>query len=153
MLDFIPFQDVWDNCVYLDNNRIVGGIKVASINLCLLFNEEQKIKVLELKKILNSIDYPIKILSVDRPIQLDENINILNTKLRQETNKSKIKILNEDLDYINTLNADKEIVNREFYLLVEESSDNEKLLKQKLNDILIELNSMGLTSSIISSEE
>ena len=153
MLDFIPFQDVWDNCVYLDNNRIVGGIKVGSINLCLLFDEEQKIKVLELKKILNSIDYPIKILSVDRPIQLDENINILNTKLRQETNKSKIKILNEDLDYINTLNADKEIVNREFYLLVEESSDNEKLLKQKLNDILIELNSMGLTSSIISSEE
>lgn len=153
MLDFIPFQDVWDNCVYLDNNRIVGGIKVGSINLCLLFDEEQKIKVFELKKILNSIDYPIKILSVDRPIQLDENINILNTKIKQETNKAKVKILNEDLDYINTLNTDKEVVNREFYLLVEENSDNEKLLKQKLSDILIELNSMGLSSSIITSEE
>lgn len=152
MLDFIPFQDVWDNCVYLDNNRIVGGIKVGSINLCLLFDEEQKIKVFEFKKILNSIDYPIKILSVDRPIQLDENINILNTKIKQETNKAKVKILNEDLDYINTLNTDKEVVNREFYLLVEENSDNEKLLKQKLSDILIELNSMGLSSSIITSE-
>lgn len=153
MLDFIPFQDVWDNCVYLDNNRIVGGIKVGSINLCLLFDEEQKIKVFEFKKILNSIDYPIKILSVDRPIQLDENINILNTKIKQETNKAKVKILNEDLDYINTLNTDKEVVNREFYLLVEENSDNEKLLKQKLSDILIELNSIGLSSSIITSEE
>ena len=153
MLDFIPFQDVWDNCVYLDNNRIVGGIKVGSINLCLLFDEEQKIKVFEFKKILNSIDYPIKILSVDRPIQLDENINILNTKIKQETNKAKVKIMNEDLDYINTLNTDKEVVNREFYLLVEENSDNEKLLKQKLSDILIELNSMGLSSSIITSEE
>lgn len=153
MLDFIPFQDVWDNCVYLDNNRIVGGIKIGSINLCLLFDEEQKIKVFEFKKILNSIDYPIKILSVDRPIQLDENINILNTKIKQETNKAKVKILNEDLDYINTLNTDKEVVNREFYLLVEENSDNEKLLKQKLSDILIELNSMGLSSSIITSEE
>lgn len=153
MLDFIPFQDVWDNCVYLDNNRIVGGIKVGSINLCLLFDEEQKIKVFEFKKILNSIDYPIKILSVDRPIQLDENINILNTKIKQETNKAKVKILNEDLDYINTLNTDKEVVNREFYLLVEENFDNEKLLKQKLSDILIELNSMGLSSSIITSEE
>lgn len=153
MLDFIPFHDVWDNCVYLDNNRIVGGIKVGSINLCLLFDEEQKIKVFEFKKILNSIDYPIKILSVDRPIQLDENINILNTKIKHETNKAKVKILNEDLDYINTLNTDKEVVNREFYLLVEENSDNEKLLKQKLSDILIELNSMGLSSSIITSEE
>lgn len=126
---------------------------MGSINLCLLFDEEQKIKVFEFKKILNSIDYPIKILSVDRPIQLDENINILNTKIKQETNKAKVKILNEDLDYINTLNTDKEVVNREFYLLVEENSDNEKLLKQKLSDILIELNSMGLSSSIITSEE
>ena len=57
------------------------------------------------------------------------------------------------VDYINTLNTDKEVVNREFYLLVEENSDNEKLLKQKLSDILIELNSMGLSSSIITSEE
>ena len=77
MLDFILFQDVWNNYVYLDNNRIVGGIKVGSINLCLLFDEEQKLKVMELKKVLNSIDYPIKIFSVDKPILLDENINIL----------------------------------------------------------------------------
>ena len=153
MMDFIPFTDVWNNYVYLDNNRIIGGIKVGSINLCLLFDEEQKLKVLELKKILNSIDYPIKILSVDRPILLDDNINLINTKIRQETNKSKIKILNEDLDYVKNLNATKEVVNREFYLIVEESSDNEKLLKQKLNDILVELNSMGLSSSIIPSEE
>lgn len=38
-------------------------------------------------------------------------------------------------------------------MLVEENSDNEKLLKQKLSDILIELNSMGLSSSNITSEE
>ena len=93
ILDFIPFQDVWNNYVYLDNNRIVGGIKVGSINLCLLFDEEQKLKVMELKKVLNSIDYPIKIFSIDKPILLDDNINILNTKIKQETNKSKIKIL------------------------------------------------------------
>ena len=63
MLDFIPFDDVWNNMVYLDNNHIVGGIKINSINLCLLFDEEQKTKVLELKKVLNAIDFPIKIFS------------------------------------------------------------------------------------------
>ena len=73
MLDFIPFQDVWNNYVYLDNNRIVGGIKVGSINLCLLFDEEQKIKVMELKKVFNALDYPIKIFSIDKPILLDEH--------------------------------------------------------------------------------
>lgn len=153
MLDFIPFQDVWNNYVYLDNNRIVGGIKVGSINLCLLFDEEQKLKVMELKKVLNSIDYPIKIFSIDKPILLDDNINILNTKIKQETNKSKIKILEEDLSYINSLNNKRQVVNREFYIIVEESSENETLLKQKLNDLIVDLSAMGLASSIISSED
>ena len=76
MLDFIPFDDVWNNMVYLDNNHIVGGIKINSINLCLLFDEEQKTKVLELKKVLNAIDFPIKIFSIDKPIMLGDNIKL-----------------------------------------------------------------------------
>lgn len=153
MLDFIPFEDVWNNYVYLDNERIVGGIKVGSINLGLLFDEERDIKVRELKKVLNSIDYSIKIFSIDKPILLDENINILNTKIKQEDNKAKIKILEEDLDYINFLNNKRRVVNREFYIIVEESSDNENLLKQKLNNLVVDFSAMGLSSSIVSSEE
>ena len=124
VLDFLPFQDVWNNYVYLDNNRIVGGIKINSINLSLLFDEEQKTKVLELKKVLNSIDFPIKIFSIDKPIVLDDNVNILNTKIKKEYNKNKIKILEEDLNYIESLNHKGKVVNREFYLIVEESNDN-----------------------------
>ena len=60
-IDFIPFNDVWNNYVYLDNNKIIGGIKIGCINLSLLFNQEQQIKVSQLKKVLNSIDYTIKI--------------------------------------------------------------------------------------------
>ena len=153
ILDFVPFEDVWNNYVYLDDNRIVGAVKVGSINLCLLYDEEQRLKVLELKKLLNSLDYSIKILSIDKPILLDENINILNTEIRQESNKAKIRLLKEDLDYIQSLNTDKQVVNREFYLILDESSDNERLLKQKLNDLVVDLNAMGLASSIVSSEE
>ena len=108
---------------------------------------------MELKKVLNSLDYPIKIFSIDKPILLDDNINILNTKIKQETNKSKIKILEEDLNYVTTLNNKRQVVNREFYIVIEESSENENLLKQKLNDLIVDLSAMGLGSSIISSEE
>ena len=153
MIDFVPYQDVWNNFVYLDNNKVVGGLKIGSVNLCLLFDEEQKLKVFELKKVLNSIDYPIKIFSIDKPILLDDNINILNTKIKQETNKSKIKILEEDLDYISSLNNKRQVVNREFYLVIEESIENEKLLKQKLNDLIVDFSAMGLASSLITSEE
>ncbi len=153
MLDFIPFKDVWDNYAFLDNGNIVGGIKVGSINLELLFFEEQKIKVERLKQVLNSIDYPIKIISYDKPIILDNNLNILGAKIKVEKNKHKEQLLEEEYKYIEYLNANKYAVNREFYLIIEESSENEALLKQKLNDLIQEFNSMGLMSSIVTSEE
>ena len=37
-LDFIPFEDVWNNFIYLDNGKIIGGIKVKSINCQIVVN-------------------------------------------------------------------------------------------------------------------
>ena len=137
----------------MDNNRIVGGIKIGSINLHLLFDEEQKIKVAELKKVLNSIDYPVKIFSVDKPINLDDNLNLLGSKIKSETNKSKIKLLEEDYNFVQDLNNKKWVVNREFYLIMEEDATNEQLINQKLNDLIQEFISIGLYSERVSSEE
>lgn len=139
--------------MYLDNDRLLAGIKISSINLSLLFDEEQQAKVSQLKKVLNSIDYPIKIFCVDKPINLDNNLNILGSKIKQTKNKYKIKLLGEDYDFISSLNNRKSVVNREFYLIVEEDLANENLLNQKVNDLIQEFSSIGLTSFIVSSEE
>lgn len=139
--------------MYLDNDRLLAGIKISSINLSLLFDEEQQAKVSQLKKTLNSIDYPIKIFCVDKPINLDNNLNILGSKIKQTKNKYKIKLLEEDYDFISSLNNRKSVVNREFYLIVEEDLSNENLLNQKVNDLIQEFSSIGLTSFRVSSEE
>ena len=139
--------------MYLDNDRLLAGIKISSINLSLLFDEEQQAKVSQLKKVLNSIDYPIKIFCVDKPINLDNNLNILGSKIKQTKNKYKIKLLEEDYDFISSLNNRKSVVNREFYLIVEEDLSNENLLNQKVNDLIQEFSSIGLTSFRVSSEE
>lgn len=139
--------------MYLDNDRLLAGIKISSINLSLLFDEEQQAKVSQLKKALNSIDYPIKIFCVDKPINLDNNLNILGSKIKQTKNKYKIRLLEEDYDFISSLNNRKSVVNREFYLIVEEDLANENLLNQKVNDLIQEFSSIGLTSFRVSSEE
>lgn len=119
----------------------------------MLFDEEQKIKVSQLKKILNSIDYPIKIFSIDKPINLEKNLNILGSKIKVETNKYKQRLLEEDYEYINFLHNQKSVISREFYLIVEEASTNEKLLTQKLNDLIQEFSSIGLSTELVTSEE
>lgn len=153
ILDLLPFNDVWNNYIYTDDNKIIGGIRVGCINLSLLFDEEQQIKVSQLKKVLNSIDYPVKIFCIDKPINLDENLNILGSKIKMAKNKNKQQLLEEDYEFINSLNNRKYVVNREFYLIIEEITENENLLKQKINDLIQEFNSVGLSSEKVKSEE
>lgn len=153
MLDFIPFNDVWNNYVFLDNNKIIGGIKIESINLSLLFDEEQQVKVSQLKKVLNSIDYKIKIFCIDKPINLESNLNILGTKIKNESNNYKLKLLEEDYEYLNNFHNQKSVVTREFYLIIEEESMNETLLNQKINDLVQEFSSIGMSAKKILSEE
>ncbi len=153
VLDIIPFNEVWNNYVFLDNNKIIGGIKIDSINLSLLFDEEQQVKVSQLKKVFNSIDYKFKIFCIDKPINLENNLNIIASKIKQENNKNKVKLLEEDFDFISNINNKKSVVNREFYLIIEEDSESETLLNQKINDLIQEFSSIGIHTEKILSEE
>ena len=152
-MDFIPFNDVWNNFVYLDNDKIVGGIKIDSINISLLFDDEQQIKVNQLRKVLNSIDCKIKILCIDKPINLEDNLNVLGSKIKVENNKHKVKLLEEDYDYMHTMNMLKTVVNRDFFLIMEENKANEQVLNQKINDLIQEFASINMQSKKITSEE
>lgn len=118
-----------------------------------MFIQEQCNKIEEYKSILNKIDYPIKIVSLDKNISLEEQIDYLNNKINTETNNGRKKLLAEDLNYLNSLKHNEILSNKEFYLLVEEEKDNERLLTQKLNDLIRDFNSIGLQSEIVESEE
>lgn len=153
MLEFLPFKDVWNNYIFLDNDRIVGAIKVGSINLSLLFDKEQEIKVFQLKKALNSIDYPYKIFSVDKQIDLDNNLNLLNSKAKLESNKYKRRLLEEDYNHMSFLKDTKSVVNREFYIFIEEDSNNETLMRQKISDLIQLFSGVGLNCEQVMSED
>lgn len=84
---------------------------------------------------------------------MENNLNILGSKIKSETNKYKQRLLEEDYDYINFLHNQKSVISREFYLIVEEASINEKLLTQKLNDLIQEFSSIGLSAELVTSEE
>ena len=152
-LEFIPFNDVWNNFIYLDNGMIVGGIKVKSINLHLMFIQEQYNKVDEYKSVLNKLDYPIKLISLDKNISLDSHIDNLNNLVNLESNKGRKKLLQEDLDYLNTLKYKERLFNKEFYFIIEEEKENERLLTQKINDLIRDFNAIGLQSEMVESEE
>ncbi|MDD3453535.1 MAG: ATP-binding protein [Bacilli bacterium] len=153
VLDWIPFKEVWNNFCYLEDGSVIGAIKVNCLNLHLMNIEEKEVKVEQFKKVLLGMDYPIKILSIDNPIDLTNNIESLKSLSKQESDINKSILIEEDINFAENIFSQNFIFNREFYIIIANETNDEKLLKQKINDIVLELNSIGLNSEMITSED
>ncbi len=146
LLELLPFKEVWNDLLYLDNDKVIGMIHISSINLQLFSNEEQTSKIFQLRKVLLTLEYPFKILALDKPISLTEHIENLCYLSKNATDEIKKRLLDEDIHYASTIMNKNLVNNREFYLIIEEDKDNAKLLKSKITDITTQLNNIGLTS-------
>lgn len=149
--EYIPYKEVWNNVCVLEDGNIMGGIKINCLNLYLMYEEEQISKIEQFKKILLSMNYKYQILSMDSKIDLNDNLTELKTKLNNEKNVHKQKLLQEDVHYMEMINNTNNIKNRNFYIFV--TDNNEKILKEKLSDLVIKFDSINLISGIIKSDE
>ena len=153
ILEWLPFKEVWNDLLYLDNDKVVGVIKVNSINLQLFSNEEQTSKIFQFRKVLLSLEYPFKILALDKPVSLSEHIENLLYLQSNTDDETKKKLLEEDIKYADTIMNNNLVNNREFYLLIDEDKDNVKLLKSKINDVISQLSNIGLASEQAKTDE
>lgn len=153
VLNLLPFKEVWNDLLYLDNDKVVGFIRVNSINLQLYSNEEQTSKIFQLRKVLLSLEYPFKIIALDKPVSLTDHIENLHYLSQNTNDEVKKKLLDEDIHFANTIMNKNIVNNREFYLLIDEDKDNAKLLKSKINDITSQLSNIGLASEQAKTDE
>lgn len=153
ILEWLPFKEVWNDLLFLKNNKVVGVIKVNSINLQLYSNEEQDTKIFQLRKILLSLEYPFKIFALDKPLSLTDHIESLVYLSKNTDDMIKRKILEEDIEYSDRIMNENLVNNREYYLLLEEDVNNVRLLKSKINDIVSQFCNMGLVSEQLKTDE
>lgn len=153
ILEWLPFKEVWNDLLFLKNDRVVGIIKVNSINLQLYSNEEQNSKIFQFRKVLLSLEYPFKIIALDKPISLSDHIENLVYLSKNTDDEKKKELLDEDIQYADNIMNKNIVNNREFYLLIDEDKDNVKLLKSKINDIVSQLCNIGLSSEQTKTDE
>ena len=152
---FISLKNVISSCSVLkpDFTTVVFIFSILLRIISTDFSQRKIISSTSRSMKLSCSDNSIKIFCLDKPINLEDNLNILKGKCKNSKNKKKQKLLDEDFEFISSLNTSKSVVNREFYLIVEEINDNEKLLNQKLTDLIQDFTSIGLNSERIKSEE
>lgn len=143
-------EDVLENgTIITKENTRVKILKVEPINFFLRSEMEKEVVLNSYKNIFKSINFDIQIIIQSTKEDLSSNINYLKSKNKDNQNN---QLLNQYIEYIESLNQIKKSNNKNFYIVIKESSEQNSI-NEKINKIQKLLERCGNKSSIVNSKE
>ena len=141
-------DDILENgTIITKENSRVKILKVEPINFFLRSEMEKEVVLNSYKNIFKSINFDIQIIIQSTKEDLSSNINYIKSK--EISNK---KLLNQYIEYIESLNQIKKSNNKNFYLVVKEASEQNSI-NEKISKIQDLLERCGNRSSVVYSKE
>ena len=137
--DWVPFETIFENgIIKLKNNSYIKIIEIIPINFNLKSELEKESILNSYKIFLKTCQFDLQILIQSNKENLDKHISNINFQKKKE--KENIKKISENyIQYIKELNQNKKSSNKNFYIIIKNSIENEKLEKIEEN-IFQELN-------------
>ncbi|MFR8144205.1 MAG: hypothetical protein ACLU84_03880 [Clostridia bacterium] len=135
--DWLPFDSILDNgIIQLKDKTYLKILKVIPINYHLKSQFEKEAILNSYKIFLKTCSFPIQILIQSNKEDLNKNISKI--KSQEKLENEKIKQISENyITYIKELNQTKKSSNKNFYMIIKNSPNEEKLeniLIEELND-------------------
>ena len=141
-------EDILENGTIITKENIrVKILKVEPINFFLRSEMEKEVTLNSYKNIFKSINFDIQIIIQSTKEDLSSNINYIKSK--EISNK---KLLNQYIEYIESLNQIKKSNNKNFYLIVKEASEQNSI-NEKISKIQDLLERCGNRSYVVNSKE
>jgi hypothetical protein len=146
--EWFCIEDILENgTIITKENSRVKILKVEPVNFFLRSEMEKEVIINSYKNIFKSINFDIQIIIQSTKEDLSSNINYIKSK--EISNK---KILNQYIEYIESLNQIKKSNNKNFYLIVKEASEQNSI-NEKISKIQDLLERCGNRSSVVNSKE
>lgn len=146
--EWFCIEDILENgTIITKENSRVKILKVEPINFFLRSEMEKEVVLNSYKNIFKSINFDIQIIIQSTKEDLSSNINYIKSK--EISNK---KLLNQYIEYIESLNQIKKSNNKNFYLVVKEASEQNSI-NEKISKIQDLLERCGNRSSVVNSKE
>ena len=141
-------DDILENgTIITKENSRVKILKVEPINFFLRSEMEKEVVLNSYKNIFKSINFDIQIIIQSTKEDFSSNINYIKSK--EISNK---KLLNQYIEYIESLNQIKKSNNKNFYLVVKEASEQNSI-NEKISKIQDLLERCGNRSYVVNSKE
>jgi len=115
---YLNIAEIKDDTVVLKDGTLRAVLLVSSINFALKSEEEQNAVIDSYIRFLNNISFTLQIVIQSRELDIDNYLNYLKEREKEQTNKL-LKIQTADyIDYIKELTSLGKIMNKRFYLVV-----------------------------------
>ncbi len=114
----LDIAEIRDDVVVMKDGTIRSVIMVSSINFALKSEDGQNAVIGAYVRFLNNLSFPLQILIQSRELDIDNYLNFLREKEKQQTNRL-LKVQTADyIEYIKELTSLGEIMNKRFFVVV-----------------------------------
>src|SRR3989339_2036177 len=136
--EYLDIAEIKEDTVIMRDGTLRSVILVSSINFALKSEDEQNAIIAAYVGFLNNIDFPLQIVIQSRELNIDNYLNFLRQKEKEQTNELLKLQTAEYLQYVNELISLGKIMNKRFYMVVPYNplSDKQKGFFSKLLDSL-----------------
>ena len=134
---YLDILEIKDDTVVMRDGTLRAVLAVSSINFALKSEDEQNAIISSYVSFLNNISTPIQIVVQSRDLNIDNYIEYLKTKEKEQTNRLLKIQTGEYIEYIKELVSMGKIMNKKFFVIIPYSpfSDKHKGFLSQLSEI------------------
>ncbi len=114
----IEIEDVQEGVIILKDGSLRAILMTSSVNFSLKSTEEQDALIYKYQGFLNSLDFPLQIVTISRTLDISDYLNIMEQKRREQANELLRIQIAEYQDFVKNLVQVGNIINQSFYVVV-----------------------------------
>lgn len=115
---YLDIAEIKNDTVVMRDGTLRSVILVSSINFALKSEDEQNAIISAYVSFLNNIDHPIQIVIQSRELDIENYMNSLKQKEKEQTNELLKVQTSEYIQYISELISMSKIMNKRFYVVI-----------------------------------
>lgn len=132
---WMPISDIEESRVYRKDNHVIAMIRVQPENIELLSDREKKRRISSLTEEWNGINKEMQIFCVGRPVDLNDYLESLQEKAKMEQDFTRKSVLKGYIQHTTKLVTSGEIIERRFYIILNEPLTNSKAEEDIIKNI------------------
>lgn len=148
--NWINIKDINNNIIYLDNKKMVTGVKIQPKNIFIMDEASQNAMIDQLRVFYNLIDFEFWLIVADRPVDVNLYVSQLELWLNQVQSPAVRKLIVNDIEKADMF-VNNNIVDTEYYILFKD--DNTDSMTKKVRELINNLATCGLIASQASNED